>query len=74
MRCLPPIAIAAALIAAAATPPVLADVRCGPNTATRVGVAPPPPLPQTDQPPMPAYGYVWTPGSWVWNPDINDYY
>jgi hypothetical protein len=23
---------------------------------------------------MPAYGYVWTPGYWTWNADLNDYY
>ncbi len=74
MRSLPSLAIAAALIAAAAASPALADVRCGPAATTRVGVAPPPPLPETDQPPMPAYGYEWTPGAWAWNPDINDYY
>jgi hypothetical protein len=74
MRSLPSIAIAALLIAAAANGPATADVRCGPTAATRVGVAPPPPLPETDQPPMPAYGYVWTPGSWYWNADVNDYY
>jgi len=74
MRCLPSITIVAALIAVAVAPPVLADVRCGGAGAVRVGVAPPPPLPENDQPPMPAYGYAWTPGSWYWNPDINDYY
>jgi hypothetical protein len=74
MRPLSSIAIAAVLIATAATSPAAADVRCGPGAAPRVGVAPPPPLPQTDQPPMPAYGYVWTPGSWSWNQDVNDYY
>jgi hypothetical protein len=39
----------------------------------RVGVAPPPPLPQYDQPPIPAYGDVWTPGYWGWNAALNDY-
>ena len=33
---------------------------------------PPPPLPDYDQPPMPAFGYIWTPGYWAWNND--DYY
>jgi hypothetical protein len=68
------VAATAVVIAAAAPSPTLADVRCGPGATTRVGVAPPPPLPETDQPPMPAYGYEWTPGAWSWNPDINDYY
>ena len=30
------------------------------------------PLPDYDQPPMPAPGYYWTPGYWAWNND--DYY
>ena len=33
---------------------------------------PPPPLPEYEQPPMPAEGYVWTPGYWAWN--NTDYY
>ena len=28
---------------------------------------PPPPLPVYEQPPIPAPGYVWTPGYWAWN-------
>jgi hypothetical protein len=27
----------------------------------------PPPLPEYDQPPIPAPGYYWTPGYWAWN-------
>lgn len=27
----------------------------------------PPPLPEYDQPPIPAPGYIWTPGYWYWN-------
>ena len=27
----------------------------------------PPPLPEYDQPPVPAPGYMWTPGYWAWN-------
>jgi hypothetical protein len=27
----------------------------------------PPPLPDYDQPPPPAEGYIWTPGYWAWN-------
>ena len=57
-----------------AATPLLADPRCGPTAAVRVGVAPPPPLPETSQPPMPAYGYAWTPGYWGWNTEVNDYY
>jgi WXXGXW repeat (2 copies) len=33
---------------------------------------PPPPLPEYEQPPIPAPGYYWTPGYWAWNND--DYY
>ena len=33
---------------------------------------PPPPLPEYDQPPIPAPGDYWTPGYWAWNND--DYY
>jgi hypothetical protein len=32
----------------------------------------PPPLPDYDQPPLPAPGYMWTPGYWAWN--NADYY
>ncbi len=32
----------------------------------------PPPLPNYDQPPIPAPGYMWTPGYWAWN--NYDYY
>jgi WXXGXW repeat (2 copies) len=34
--------------------------------------AAPPPLPTYDQPPIPAPGYLWTPGYWSWNNE--DYY
>ena len=27
----------------------------------------PPPLPEYDQPPIPATGYLWAPGYWAWN-------
>jgi hypothetical protein len=30
---------------------------------------PPPPLPVYDQPPIPAAGYIWTPGYWEYGPD-----
>lgn len=38
-----------------------------------VGV-PPPELPVYDQPPIPADGYIWTPGYWAWDDDVQDYY
>ena len=34
----------------------------------------PPDLPVYDQPPMPAGGYVWTPGYWAWSDDDQDFY
>ena len=34
----------------------------------------PPPLPVYVQPPLPAEGYVWTPGFWAYDPDFDDYY
>jgi WXXGXW repeat (2 copies)/YMGG-like Gly-zipper len=33
----------------------------------------PPPLPVYDQPPIPAPGYIWTPGYWAWD-DLAGYY
>ena len=38
-----------------------------------VGFAPPP-LPVYVQPVCPAEGYIWTPGYWAYDPEINDYY
>jgi hypothetical protein len=35
---------------------------------------PPPDLPVYDQPPIPADGYVWTPGYWAWSDDDQDYF
>ncbi len=34
----------------------------------------PPELPVYDQPPIPADGYIWTPGYWAWGDDSQDYY
>ena len=34
----------------------------------------PPPLPYYDQPAIPGYGYMWTPGYWAWDPGVEDYY
>jgi hypothetical protein len=44
------------------------------NEYQQVANTPPPPLPVYDQPPIPAYGYVWTPGYWDWSDDDDDYY
>jgi hypothetical protein len=38
------------------------------STGIAVDIAPPP-LPVYDQPPIPAPGYIWTPGYWAWNDD-----
>jgi len=40
------------------------------NAPQPTAVAPdaPPPLPDYDQPPPPADGYIWTPGYWAWAP------
>jgi len=34
----------------------------------------PPALPVYEQPLCPGDGYIWTPGYWAWDADINDYY
>jgi len=34
----------------------------------------PPVLPVYVQPPVPAPGYIWTPGYWAWDSDVQDYY
>lgn len=43
------------------------------DVAISVGFAPPP-LPYYDQPPIPGYGYIWTPGYWAWDDGYGDYY
>lgn len=35
---------------------------------------PPPVLPVYEQPPVPAYGYIWAPGYWAWSAEDADYY
>jgi hypothetical protein len=35
---------------------------------------PPPELPVYEQPAIPAEGYLWTPGYWAWDDDVQDYY
>jgi hypothetical protein len=42
------------------------------NIGIAVDIAPPP-LPVYDQPPIPAPGYIWTPGYWAWD-DYTGYY
>jgi len=45
------------------------------NAATFISVnIAPPPLPVYEQPLIPGQGYLWAPGYWAWDGDINDYY
>jgi WXXGXW repeat (2 copies) len=37
-------------------------------------VTAPPLLPVYEQPPIPAEGYIWTPGYWCWDPGHDDYF
>ncbi len=68
------IGVAAPILAA----PALAQTcACPPTEASYSGPViqadePPPPLPVYEQPPIPAPGYIWTPGYWAWN--TYDYY
>jgi hypothetical protein len=57
--------------AATPGPPPIAN--CPSTTRIAVGVAPPPRLRIERQPPLPAYGDVWTPGYWGWNGSVNNY-
>jgi hypothetical protein len=75
MRSLRP-ALTALMIGAAApafvAPAYAQTCACPPATASAAGPTieadePPPPLPVYEQPPVPAPGYVWTPGYWAWN-------
>jgi hypothetical protein len=34
----------------------------------------PPAIPVYEQPVCPGDGYIWTPGYWAWDPDVEDYY
>jgi WXXGXW repeat (2 copies) len=52
----------------AVSPPYAED-----STGIAVDIAPPP-LPVYDQPPIPAPGYIWTPGYWAWNDDTGYYW
>src|SRR5579859_870843 len=60
-----------ALTAATAITPVPAAGQIGISAGISVGIAPPV-LPVYAQPPIPAAGYIWTPGYWAWGDD--DYY
>jgi WXXGXW repeat (2 copies) len=64
----------AALVGAAwliAIPANAQEAVCAPVVTTEIA---PPPLPAYDQPPLPAPGYIWTPGYWSWDEDEADYY
>ena len=64
------IALAPALSAAAFTPfPAWAQL----SIDISVNIEPPA-LPVYEQPPLPALGYIWTPGFWAWDADDEDYY
>ena len=52
----------------AVSPPYAED-----STGIAVDIAPPP-LPVYDQPPIPAPGYIWTPGYWAWDDDTGYYW
>jgi hypothetical protein len=59
--------IASALLLALFPVSAIAEVYVSVNIA-------PPELPVYDQPPIPADGYLWTPGYWAWSDEIQDYY
>jgi hypothetical protein len=56
----PLLAVAALVAPTVAFPQLAVDVEVN---------VPPPPLPVYDQPPIPAPGYIWTPGYWAYGPD-----
>jgi hypothetical protein len=66
-------ALALILSAGVMTPP-LAHAQLFGIQVSIFADAPPPPIPVYDQPPIPAVGYIWTPGYWAWGEDIGDYY
>jgi YXWGXW repeat-containing protein len=48
-----------------------------PFSSAQIGISVtfgPPPIPVYEQPICPGEGYIWTPGYWAWDPDIDDYY
>ena len=60
-------------IALAALPVLPAVSHAGVAIGVSVNIAPPV-LPVYVQPPLPAPGYIWTPGYWAWDDDVGDYY
>lgn len=65
------LAIALGLAVLPAAVPTAAQAQIG--VGISVGFAPPL-LPVYEQPPIPGYGYIWTPGYWAWSPEDEDYY
>jgi hypothetical protein len=51
--------------------PVMSMAQVGINISVNLA---PPELPVYEQPPIPAVGYLWTPGYWAWGDDTQDYY
>jgi hypothetical protein len=63
-------ALIAALLATSAIPTLPSLALAQACTCAGAGIRAeraPPPLPDYDQPPLPAEGYIWTPGYWAWN-------
>jgi WXXGXW repeat (2 copies) len=67
IRCCP-------LVFLLALPAVVPAQDDGSDTSDTAANVAPPNLPVYDQPPIPADGYVWTPGYWAWSDDDQDYY
>lgn len=65
------IALLLAASGVSVTPVFAQEVSCEPPVTVDQA---PPPLPVYEQPPIPAPGYIWTPGYWAWDDDQNDYY
>ena len=74
MRTLTSTSLAALLGLGAVTTAVAPQIaRAQISIGISVGFAPPP-LPIYEQPPLPGYGYLWTPGFWNWDAGYRDYY
>ena len=62
-------AVSFALVTLAAPTPTPAQVSVGISVSFA-----PPELPVYEQPICPGEGYIWTPGYWAWDQDVDDYY
>ena len=65
------LALLLGLGAMAAGVPTASNAQVGVDLSVNIA---PPPLPDYDQPEIPGYGYIWTPGYWAWDQDYEDYY